>query len=124
MNNNKSLRLINKYGLRSRIRKAKPYAKSMKKTKEHGTLPNILKREFKQKSPYMFLSTDITYLYLETGKPVYLSVIKDISSREIVSFNLSNHMDLNLVTETIDKLKERKDIDLKNSLIHSDQGAQ
>ena len=88
---------------------------------------NILNRKFKQSSPYQFLSTDITYLYYGIDKVAYLSVIKDISSGEIISFHLSEKMNLKLVMTTLDKLivnfKKRK-INLKNILLHSDQGFQ
>jgi len=88
---------------------------------------NILNRDFKQTNPYHFLSTDITYLYYNKNKVAYLSVIKDIASGEIVSYRLSENMNLALVMDTIDNLVKyfkKQNIKFQNILLHSDQGFQ
>lgn len=56
-------RVMKKYGIVCPIRKANPYRRMMKATKEHTVLPNILKRNFKQEIPGKVLLTDITYLF-------------------------------------------------------------
>ena len=56
----------------------------MKATQEHTVLPNILKRNFKQKIPGKILLTDITCLFYGKGKKAYLSMIKDASTNEIL----------------------------------------
>jgi putative transposase len=53
----------------------------------------------------------------------YLSAVKDIASREIVAWNLSRHLHMDLVSDTIKYMENNKDVtSLKNILIHSDQG--
>ena len=55
----------------------------------------------------------------------YLSVIKDIGSGEIVAWKLSLHIDMELVLETVERLKDNTALPLKslqNIMIHSDQG--
>jgi transposase InsO family protein len=95
--------------------------------RENMEVDNLLKRRFRQVTPYRFLVTDITYLKIKNNQFVFLSVIKDLSSGEIVVYELSKFMDLDLVLDTIDNLeayfKVRK-INLKNILLHSDQGFQ
>jgi putative transposase len=55
-------RIMNKYGIVCPHRKANPYKKIAKATKEHQVVPNKLNREFKQGIPGKVLLTDITYL--------------------------------------------------------------
>ena len=62
------------------IRKANPYRRMMKATKEHKYLPNLLNREFKQNTPSKVLLTDITYLFYGKGYKAYLSTIKNGST--------------------------------------------
>jgi len=98
-------RIMKKYGIICPIRKANPYRRMMKATKEHRTLPNILKRNFKQGIPGKVLLTDITYLFYGQGKKAYLSTIKDGSTNEILAFNVSSNITLDIATDTILKLR-------------------
>ncbi len=123
MNHKKIIRIMKKYDLMCIIRRRNPYKDIMKKTKEHKTFKNLLKREFKQESPYMFFSTDISYFHY-LGGLAYLSVIKDIATGEVIAWNLSRRIDIELVLDTVQKMKDNTDIkSLKNVLIHSDQGS-
>lgn len=118
MNNKKIQRIMGKYELVANVRKRNPYKQIMKKRMEYRTFPNLLQREFKQITPYKVFCTDITYLPFQ-DKFVYLSVIKDIASGEAVAWNISKRLDMDLVTETMKKVKPKL---IKNTLIHSDQG--
>lgn len=123
MNHKKIIRIMKKYDLVCIIRRRNPYKNIMKKTKEHKTFKNLLKREFKQESPYMFFSTDISYFHY-LGGLAYLSVIKDIATGEVIAWNLSRRIDIELVLDTVQYMKDNTNIkDLKNVLIHSDQGS-
>lgn len=90
----------------------------MKKNLEHRTFPNKLQREFHQLSPLKAFCTDITYIPL-CQDFVYLSVIKDIASGEVMAWNLSETLAMTLVIETIRNMKLESN---ENILIHSDQG--
>jgi hypothetical protein len=79
-------RIMKKYNIVCPIRKANPYKKMMKATREHSTLPNLLNRNFKQNIPGKVLLTDITYLFYGQGKKAYLSTIKDGSTNEILAY--------------------------------------
>lgn len=120
MNTKKIRRIMKKYGIKTKIRQKNPYKEIMKKTKEHTTCANILNREFKQTKPLTTLCTDITYLYYGKCEKAYLSVVKDIATGEIVAHNVSKHLTMPIVLDTIKKLDNV--INLKNVLIHSDQG--
>jgi putative transposase len=116
-------RVMKKYGIICPIRKANPYRRMIKATKEHSVLPNLLNRNFKQGIPRKVLLTDITYLFYGKGKKAYLSTIKDSSTNEILAYNVSDSLTLDIATDTIHKLKNNEVKLAKDALIHSDQGA-
>jgi len=123
MNHKKIIRIKNKYGLITKIRRINPYKDIMKKTQEHRTFENILNREFKQDDPFKVFCTDITYLAYN-NRMAYLSVVKDIASKEVVSWNLSMHLTIDIVLDTVKHMKDNINISsLEDILIHSDQGA-
>ncbi len=116
-------RVMKKYDIVCPIRKANPYRRMAKATKEHSVLPNLLNRQFKQNVPGKVLLTDITYLFYDTGKKAYLSTIKDGSTNEILAFNVSDRMTLDIATDTLIKLKHNSKVKLADgAFIHSDQG--
>lgn len=116
-------RIMKKYEIICPIRKANPYRRMMKATREHTVLPNLLKRNFKQNIVGKVLLTDITYLFYGNGKKAYLSTIKDGSTNEILAYNLSESLKLDIATDTILKLRKNRSVKLsKDALIHSDQG--
>lgn len=116
-------RIMKKYNIICTIRKANPYKKISKATKEHFVVKNILNRQFKQEIPRKILLTDITYLNYANNKRAYLSTIKDSSTNEILAYNLSKNISLEIVLNTIGRLLENKQIKLRaDSFIHSDQG--
>lgn len=115
---------MRKYRLFAKIRKISPYRLIMKKTLEHRTFPNTLGRQFDQTVPYKKLVTDITYLFFN-HRVAYLSTIKDIASGEIVGWHMSQHIDMDVVMNTLESLtKYARDnlLSLAGVLIHSDQG--
>ena len=116
MNHKKIIRIMRKYSLVTKIRRKNPYKAIMKKTAEHRTFANQLDRAFTQITPYRFFCTDITYIPFN-NRFGYLSVVKDISSGEIVAWYLLPHITMELVLKTIEQMKP-----YQNALIHSDQG--
>jgi putative transposase len=116
-------RIMRKYDIICPIRKANHYKRIMKATKEHTTLPNLLNRNLKQNIPGKVLLTDITYLFYGNGMKAYLSTVKDGSTNEILAYNVSNRIILDIATETLHKLKKNRNIKLaEGAFIHSDQG--
>jgi len=103
-----------------------PKHKTTQAYKEHYKYKYLLK-EFKNDknqviidTPNKVWSTDITYIKLEKGF-VYLASIIDWHSKKILSWKLSNTMDVKLTT---DVLKEALMLYPKPEIFNSDQGSQ
>lgn len=118
MNHKKIQRIMRKYGLVAKVRRRNPYKAIMKKRMEHRIFPNKLDRKFHQPVPFKVFCTDITYIPFQNGF-IYLSVVKDIASGEVVAWNASLYLDMALVTKTIESLRSYS---YKDAMIHSDQG--
>lgn len=117
-------RIMRKFNIICPIRKPNPYKRIAKATKEHTVVPNLLNRNFKQKVPGKVLLTDITYLPYSNSNMAYLSTIKDASTNEILAYNLSDRITLDIVTNTIHKLITNSKVKLaEDAFIHSDQGS-
>ena len=122
MNHKKIIRIKNKYYLFTKIRRTNPYKAIMKKTKEHRTFGNILDRNFNQTAPFRAFGTDITYLPFN-HRMAYLSAVKDFASGEIVAWDVSQHLEMDIVLNTVKNMQQNKNIvSLSDVLIHSDQG--
>jgi hypothetical protein len=68
MNLKKIRKIMKRYGLVCIVRRVNKSRVSLSKNLENRYVSNILDRKFKQKSPYDFLSTDITYLRYDNNK--------------------------------------------------------
>ena len=122
MNHKKIIRIKKKYHLFTKIRRINPYKAIMKKTLEHRTFENKLNREFDQPVPFKVFCTDITYLPFNY-RLAYLSVVKDIASGEIVAWNLSQHLEMDVVLGTLENMKNHESLSsFEGIMIHSDQG--
>ena len=67
--------------------------------------------------------TDITYLFYGQGKKAYLSCVKDSTTREILAYHVSSSLQMDIVYQTLDNLKERLgEVIHPEALLHSDQG--
>ena len=124
MNIKKIRRLMKKYGLFCRIRKANPYRRMAKAIKTNNIVPNIVNRDFIQE-PRMIILTDITYLfYGKERRKAYLSVMKDAFTNEILSYVVSDSLEVDFVLITVKQLFEKHGatIKTKETICHSDQG--
>lgn len=122
MNIKKIRRLMKKYNLFCPIRKANPYRRMAKALKTNNVAKNIVNREFTNHGPRKVLLTDITYIPYN-GTRCYLSTILDAYTKQILSYVLSETLEVDFVLETINKLIENHGIDLSTeTIIHSDQG--
>lgn len=122
MNLKKIRRLMDKYGLVCPIRKANPYRRMAKTLKTNTVADNLLKRRFTKYGPRKVLLTDITYIPYN-GTFAYLSTILDAYTKQILSYVVSDSLEVDFVLETVKKLVKEHGIELtKETLIHSDQG--
>lgn len=115
-------RVMKKFGVICPIRKANPARRMAKATKEHRTCTNLLNRDFKQGVAGKVLLTDITYLTYKNGKRAYLSTIKDAETNEILAYEVSDSLSMDIALNTLHKLKRNHPHLAKGAFIHSDQG--
>jgi len=103
-----------------------PKPKTTITSKEHKKYPYLLKEFRNEKgqviieNPNQVWSTDITYIKLEKGF-VYLAAIIDWHTKKILSWKVSNTMDLSLTTGV---LKEALSLYPKPEIFNTDQGSQ
>ncbi|MDQ7047408.1 MAG: IS3 family transposase [Sulfurovum sp.] len=108
------------------IRALYPKHKTTQPNKEHYKYKYLLK-EFKNDNnqviittPNQVWSTDITYIKLEKGF-VYLAAIIDWNTKKILSWKLSNTMDVSLTTAV---LNQALNLYPKPEIVNTDQGSQ
>lgn len=105
------------------------YPKSYKKfkatTNSNHSLPvaeNILNREFKQEGYGNACVSDITYIPTDEGW-LYLAIIKELASKKIIGFSMSERMTKDLVIKAA-KMAISNGYVNKNCIFHSDRGSQ
>lgn len=110
------LRVMNKYGLLSVVRRRKycHYSSALHK------YPNLLNRDFHADRPNQKWVTDITYIKTAQGF-LYLSAIRDLYDNSIVVYKYVTNPNINLVLSTIKAAKSLVAVPLT---LHSDQGFQ
>ena len=112
------LRVMQKYGLLSVIRR--------KKYRNYGDYlhkyPNLLNRNFSAERPNQKWVTDISYIHTKQGI-LYLSVVRDLFDNSIVAYKTGTEQNINLVLSTIREAKKKEKITAELQL-HSDQGFQ
>ena len=108
------------------IRALYPKVRTTIANKEHKKYPYLL-NEFKNDknqvvidTPNKVWSTDITYIRLEKGF-AYLAAIIDWNTKKILSWKLSNTMDISLTTSV---LNEALSLYPKPEIFNTDQGSQ
>ena len=123
MNRKKIQRLMRKYNLKCKIRKANPYRRMAKAMKTDRVSENLVNREFQGHGPGMILLTDITYLFYNHGNKAYLSVIKDACTKQVMAYVTSESLEVDFVLETVNMLIHNHGISLSSeTILHSDQG--
>ena len=112
------LRVMQKYGLLSVIRR--------KKYRNYGDYlhkyPNLLNRDFSAQRPNQKWVTDISYIHTKQGI-LYLSIIRDLYDNSIVAYKTGTEQNVNLVLSTIREAKKKEKVTAELQL-HSDQGFQ
>jgi len=113
-------RLMNKYGIRTTIRRPSRNRKAMKELIERNKKANLLMRKFKLHRPNKVRLTDVTYLDFGDNQRAYGSASIDPVTGKLICFVLSENNDLKLALDT---LKEMDKYPAQNgAILHSDQG--
>lgn len=112
------LRVMQKYGLLSVIRRKKyrNYGEHLHK------YPNLLNRDFHAERPNQKWVTDISYIHTRQGV-LYLSIIRDLYDNSIVAYKTGTEQNINLVLSTIREARRKEKVTAELQL-HSDQGFQ
>jgi len=84
--------------------------------------PNLLKREFHAESPNQKWVADITYIPTDEGW-LYLAGVLDLFSRKVVGWEMSNHIDSDMVEKALRMALYQRQPDF-GLLHHSDRGSQ
>lgn len=119
VNHKAVLRIMNKYGLLSQIRRKRKYRQMSDQLHRY---PNILNRKFSSNRPNEKWVTDISYIPTPQGT-LYLSVIRDLFDNSIVAYKTGTEQSINLVLRTIRQAKRKEAVTAELQL-HSDQGVQ
>lgn len=117
MNHKMIRRYLRLQNLETVVRKSNTRLRVKIKIAQESAAPNMLNCNFEAAGPLQKLSTDVTYIKYKSGV-FYLSVIKDLYNKQIISFKISSKNDNNLVLKTILQIKNG------SGIIHSDQGHQ
>ncbi|MBU9671784.1 IS3 family transposase, partial [Burkholderia pseudomultivorans] len=90
----------------------------------HGlpVAPNLLERNFTALAPNQVWTSDITYLATAEGW-LYLAVVIDLFSRQVVGWSMQPHMKAELVTDALRMAWFRRRPDA-GVIVHSDRGSQ
>ena len=120
MNKKKIRRLMRKYGLYCPIRKLNPYRQMAQRMRTNAVADNHVKREFKLHGVRAVLLTDITYIPFRKSF-LYLSVILDAYTMQVLSYVLSQSLEVDFVLLTVQKMIENHQIPIDHEVyIHSD----
>ncbi len=115
------LRIMQKYGLLSEIRRRRKWVQMGQQLHKYE---NLLNRQFSADRPNHKWVTDISYIH--TGQGVlYLSMIRDLYDNSIVAYKTASQQTVNLVLDTIRlAMKKEKNRVAAELQLHSDQGFQ
>ena len=119
MNHKKIIRIMKKYGMTTKIRRTNPYKLAARIRQENIVCQNLVNRKFKEQEPNTVYSTDITYLKY-SGTTAFLSVMLDVKTSEVISYSLSDNLQMGFVIDTINSGIRKYPTD--NLIIHSDRG--
>jgi len=114
-------RLMNKYGIRTTIRRPSRNRKAMKEMITRNKKANLLMRRFKLHRPNEVRLTDVTYLDYGDGLRAYGSASVDPVTGRLICFVISDHNDLTLALDTLAAMDSYPA--KRGAILHSDQGS-
>lgn len=123
VNHKKIRRSMKLQGLFCKIRRKKPqYGKQYHSASERA-FPNRLKQCFETDVPDSVYSGDVTEVRLKSSQKVYMHMVKDLATKEIISYNISTSPNASLVLDSFrEHLKELQPEKLQQLIYHTDQG--
>ena len=112
--------LMRKLGLK--VKKTKRYKVTTDSRHCFPVAPNLLNREFEVQSPNTVWTADITYVWTLQGW-LYLAVIMDLYSRQIIGWAMDKRMKAQLAIDALRMAYWRRK-PLQGLMHHSDRGSQ
>lgn len=107
---------------RLRAKAARKFKATTQSNHNRPVAPNLLEQQFTTDQPNKVWVTDITYLATDEGW-LYLAVMIDLYSRQVVGWAMSERMTSDLVVNAlqmaIDRRRPRSEL-----IVHSDRGSQ
>ena len=112
------LRVMQKYGLLSEIRRRRKWVNLGQQVHKYE---NLLNRQFRADRPNAKWVTDISYIHTKEGV-LYLSMIRDLYDNSIVAYKVASRQTVSLVLDTIRlAMKNEKKRVAAELQLHSDQ---
>ncbi len=113
-------RLMNKYGIRTTIRRPSRNRKAMKELIARNQKANLIMRRFRLHRPNEIRLTDVTYLDYGDGLRAYGSASVDPVTGRLICFIVSENNDLQLALDTLAAMDSYPA--KSGAILHSDQG--
>jgi transposase InsO family protein len=113
---------LKELGLRARVKKR--YRTTTDSDHDRPVAQNLLKRDFSTRKKHEVWLSDITYLPLYGGGFLYLCVVMDLATREILGWHVDDNMETALVTNALKNAIGAHGSLPIGTIFHSDQGSQ
>lgn len=113
-------RIMQNLGLRAKS--SVKFKRTTDSSHQYGASPNLLNRAFIVSKPNQVWVGDITYIRTNEGW-LYLAVMLDLYSRQVVGWQMSNRIDRHLVCDALQAALLTRG-NPKGLMVHSDQGVQ
>lgn len=113
-------RIMQNLGLRAKS--CRKFKRTTDSNHQHGASPNLLNRAFTVSKPNQVWVGDITYIRTNEGW-LYLAVMLDLYSRQVVGWQMSNRIDRHLVCDALQAALLTRG-NPRGLMVHSDQGIQ
>lgn len=117
-------RIMQSSGLRAKG--SRKFKRTTDSNHQYGASPNVLNRAFTATRPNQVWVGDITYIRTDEGW-LYLAVMLDVYSRQVVGWQMSRRIDRHLVCDALQAALMIRGIGkdpLNDLMVHSDQGVQ
>lgn len=125
INHKKIRRIKRKFNLIAKVRRRSKFRAVFKTGEESKVALNFVQRNFSPPKNEIILSTDITELRYANGQKAYLSAVKDLRTKEIVTHSISAHPSIELAVGKLPYVLNKLSMRLRRKIIiHSDQGGQ
>jgi transposase InsO family protein len=113
-------KLMQQHGIRARAKRK--YKATTDSRHSLPVAPNLLARQFNPGAPNAVWSSDLTYIATNEGW-LYLAVVIDLFSRQVVGWSMKPHMRAQLVADALRMAWFRRQ-PVEGLILHSDRGSQ